>query len=392
MCQVKDKRLVCIVSSTRADWGLLSPLAKELSRRDGCDVSVIATNMHLSPRFGLTVNDIITDGFNPIRVEMETGDDSPRARVKAMATCMAAMADAFAEIKPDMVIILGDRYEMLAVASAAAVMKLPIVHIAGGAISEGAIDDSIRHAITKLSAIHLTETEEYRRRVIAMGEDPSRVINTGAIGVWNINNITLLNRDELSRQLEFDLSQPYAVATFHPATLDNSDPAAQCRAMLCALDCRRDLKVILTYPNNDPGSASIIDEIESYASLRPGKVKLVKSLGLRRYLSTLHYAEFSIGNSSSGIVEVPSAGIPSIDIGIRQRGRAAAMSVIHCGNTTDEIGRAIDKAMSTDFKELAAKKDNPYFKTDTLQLMADAIMDADLRALSSKHFYDLPSC
>lgn len=387
-----NKRLICIVSSTRADWGLLSPLARELARRDDCEVKVIATNMHLSPRFGMTVNDIIADGFDPVRVAMECGDDSPLARVRAMSECMSSIAGVFADMKPDMAVILGDRYEMLAVASAAAVMQIPIVHIAGGTISEGAIDDSIRHAITKLSAIHLTETEEYRRRVIAMGEDPQRVFNTGAIGVWNIANIELSDRDELSRQLGFDLSKPYAVATFHPATLDDGDPAEQCRAMLDALDRHEDLRVILTYPNNDPGSAAIIDEIEAYASRRRDKVLLVKSLGLKRYLSALHYAEFSIGNSSSGIVEVASAGIPSIDIGIRQQGRAAADSVIHCGNSADEIDRAICKALSREFKELAAKKINPYFKSDTLALMTDAIVNADLASLTSKHFYDIPTC
>ncbi len=389
----KDKkRLICIVSSTRADWGLLSPLARELSRHDGCKVNVIATNMHLSPRFGMTVNDIIADGFEPVRVCMECNDDSPCARVKAMSQCMKSIADAFERLSPDVVVILGDRYEMLAVASAAAVMRLPIVHIAGGAVSEGAFDDSIRHAITKLASIHLTETDEYRRRVIAMGEDPARVFNTGAIGVWNISNIDLLGRDELSRQLDFDLSRPYAVATFHPATLDSGDPATQCWAMLDALDRHDGLNIILTYPNNDPGSAAIIDEIEAYAVRRGDKVRLVRSLGLKKYLSALHYAEFSIGNSSSGIVEVASAGIPSIDIGIRQQGRAAARSVIHCSADTDDIDRAIGKALSPAFRKIAALKENPYFKPDTLRLMTDVIANTDLSTLGPKHFYDLPTC
>ncbi len=391
-CSDENKRKICIVSSTRADWGLLSPLARVLSGRDDCRLSVIATNMHLSERFGMTVNEIIADGFEPERVEMECDDDSPCGRVKSMAQCMSSMADCFARLQPDMVVILGDRYEMLAVASAAALMQIAIAHIAGGTISEGAIDDSIRHAITKLSAIHLTETEDYRRRVIAMGEDPSRVFNTGAIGVWNLGNIELISREQLSLDLGFDLSHRFVTATFHPATLDNGDPAGRCRAMLDALDRHSDLNVVITYPNNDPGSASIIREIESFAAGRPQRVKLVKSLGLRRYLSALQYAEFSIGNSSSGIVEVASAGIPSIDIGIRQRGRAAAQSVIHCGNSADEISEAIDKALSPEFKAIAARRENPYFNPDTLRLMEDAIMSADLSKLKTKHFYDLPKC
>lgn len=382
------KRTVCIVSSTRADWGLLSPIAKALGMRDDCNVKVIATNMHLSERFGMTINDIVADGFKPEEVAMPCDNDDAAERVKAMGICMSGMAEAFTKIKPDVIVILGDRYEMLAVASAAVVMRIPIVHIAGGTISEGAIDDSIRHAITKLSAIHLTETEDARRRVIAMGEEPERVINTGAIGVWNIRNIELLSKTELEKSLDFNLEQPFAIATFHPATLDSDDPGEQCRAMLNALKEEKDLSVILTYPNNDSGSAAIIEEIESFAAKHPTKVKLVKSLGLKRYLSALEYAEFSIGNSSSGIVEVASSGIPSIDIGIRQRGRLAAKSVIHCGNTEKEISAAIKLARSDEFKNMAAKRENPYFKPDTLERMIDAIMNTDLAGLTTKRFYE----
>lgn len=386
-----SKRRICIVTSTRADWGLLSPIAVALNERADCDVQIVATNMHLSERFGMTVNDIIADGFEPIKIYMPTDDDSPIARVKAMGECMTGMAEAFLQIKPDMVVILGDRYEMLAVASAATLMNIPIVHIAGGTISEGAIDDSIRHAITKLSAIHLTETEDAKARVIAMGENPERVFNTGAIGVWNISNISLLSRDQLSNELDFDLSTPYAVATFHPATLDDADPGLQCREMLEALEKETNLNIILTYPNNDSGSKKIIEEIEAFATRHPVRVKLVKSLGMRRYLSALEYAEFAIGNSSSGIVEVASSGIPSIDIGIRQRGRCSAQSVIHCGNSMEAISAAIAIARSPEFKTLAAKRDNPYHKADTLQIMVDAIMSADLYGLNMKRFYEKPN-
>lgn len=382
------RRRICIVTSTRADWGLLSPIAKALNGRDDCDVRIIATNMHLSERFGMTVNDIIADGFEPEKVNMPCEDDSPAARVKAMGICMTGMADVFQKIKPELTVILGDRYEMLAVASAAVVMHIPIVHIAGGTISEGAIDDSIRHAITKLSSIHLTETEDARKRVIAMGENPERVIDTGAIGVWNIRNIPILDRRQLSEDIDFDLSAPFAVATFHPATLDEADPGQQCHEMLSALEREDNLNLLLTYPNNDSGSSKIIAEIKDFASKHPKRVKLVKSLGMRRYLSALEYAEFSIGNSSSGIVEVASSGIPSIDIGIRQRGRLSANSVIHCGNSEAEISQAIKIARSSEFRALAAKRENPYYKPDTLQTMVDTIMSVDLSGLSAKRFYE----
>lgn len=382
-------RKICIATSTRADWGLLSPLAQALKGRSDCQLSIVATNMHLSEKFGMTVNEIISDGFEPLRVEMDSESDSPQARIAGMAECMTGMSDVLTRLNPDLIVILGDRYEMLAVATTAIMLKIPIVHIAGGTISEGAIDDSIRHAITKLSALHLTETEEYRRRIIAMGEDPRRVFNTGAIGVWNISHLNLLSLHELSHQLEFDLSTPFVVATFHPSTLDPGDPGEQCRAMLAALDRHPELKIILTYPNNDAGSSAIIEAIEDYASARPEKVKLVRSLGLRRYLSALNYAEFSIGNSSSGIVEVASSGIPSIDIGMRQRGRAAAETVIHCGTNVDEIDAAIRLALSEDMKTRASAKDNPYFRPDTLDLMVKAIMEADPEDLRIKHFHDI---
>jgi len=384
---------ICIATSTRADWGLLSPLAKALANRSDCDVTIAATNTHLSKRFGMTVNDIIADGFTPARVPMTVNDDDTEAaRATAMAQCMSGFASLFSQTAPDMLIILGDRYEMLAVASTAAVMRIPIVHIAGGTISEGAVDDSMRHAITKLSALHFTETEEYRQRVIAMGETPDRVFNTGAIGIWNISHLPLMSRDELASDLGFDLGKPYAVATFHPATLDTVAPAIRCRAMLDALDRHADIKLIITYPNNDAGSSGIINEIERYAASHPERVLLVKSLGIKRFLSALKHAEFSIGNSSSGIVEVASTGIPSIDIGIRQRGRACAGSVIHCGDSADDIDIAIRKALSPDFKKYAASCNNPYYNPDTLDIMVQAIIAAKPEELTHKTFYDIPKC
>lgn len=381
-------RKICFATGTRADWGLMSPLAKALAARDDCNVDIIATNMHLSRRYGYTLNEIIADGFTPYKVKINTDDDSPEARVGAMAECMTGFAKIFERTRPDILVILGDRYEMLAVASAAAIMTIPIVHIAGGTVSEGAIDDSIRHAITKLSAIHLTETEDYRKRVIAMGEDPERVFNTGAIGVWNIYNSQLIDIKRLSKELSFDLSKTFAIATFHPATLDPVDPAIRCKSMLDALDRYPDIRLILTYPNNDNRSKGIINLIEEYASGNKDRVLLVKSLGLIRYLSALKYAKFTIGNSSSGIVEVASSHIPSIDIGIRQRGRSAAASVIHCGDSCDEIDAAIAKALSPEFRALAATVDNPYYKEDTLERMIDAIISANPDNLRIKKFHD----
>jgi UDP-N-acetylglucosamine 2-epimerase (non-hydrolysing) len=310
-----------------------------------------------------------------------------------MALCLEGLAPALAEIKPDMALILGDRYEMLAVAAACAVMTIPIVHIAGGEVSEGAVDDSIRHAITKLSALHLTATEPYRQRVIQMGEHPQRVINTGAIGVWNILNTPLMSADELAESLDgfyFDRSRTLLV-TYHPATLDdNADPLDRFNQLLEALDRFPDSNVLITYPNNDARGNQIIERIEQYAAADPQRVKAVKSLGMRRYLSAVKLSAAVVGNSSSGIVEVPSLHRPTVDIGIRQRGRLAADSVIHCDDNADAIADAIAFAISPQGQQLAATAQNPYYKPDTLDIMVNAIVNADPLALRHKTFYDLP--
>ncbi|MDE6311289.1 MAG: UDP-N-acetylglucosamine 2-epimerase (hydrolyzing) [Muribaculaceae bacterium] len=383
---------VVFVSSTRADWGLLSPLARVL--RDGApelEVSVVATNMHLLPEYGMTVDEIRHDGFEPLCADMRVEGSDEASRVRALARCTSAMADAFESLRPDIVVLLGDRYEILGVASAAALMNIPIVHIAGGEISEGAVDDSIRHAVTKLSTLHLTATEAYRRRVIQLGEDPSRVINTGAIGVWNALHVARLSRSELEHDLGFSLSSgPVAVVTYHPATLDSGEsPAARVRELLAALDEFPELTSVITYPNNDARSEEIIAEIQNYAAARP-RVLAVRSLGMRRYLSLLACADLCAGNSSSGIVEVPSFHIPTVDIGMRQRGRIAAESVIHCGDSRKEIAGAIRYALSPEMKRRLPEIANPYYKADTLDLQVRAVRDfAASLPCEPKKFYDI---
>jgi len=383
---------ICIVTSTRADWGLLMPLAKVLRDEDGIETSIVATNMHLQERFGMTVDEITEAGFNvAARVPMETEGDDETSRVRAASLCMTGMADAFSQIKPDAVLLLGDRYEMLAVASAAAIMRIPIIHIAGGAISEGAVDDCIRHAITKLASLHLTETEEYRRRVIQMGEQPDTVINTGAIGVWNGLNTSTLPKEALEDFLDMKLDGETAVVTYHPATNDTSaTPAEQVQAMLDAIAQFPELKCVITYPNNDAGGASTIPLLQRFATIHSDRMRLVPSLGMLRYHSILKIATLVIGNSSSGIVEVPSAGIPTVDIGIRQRGRTAAASVIHCDNSRENIVQAISTALSEPMKTLAAKCNNPYYKPDTLRLMRNTVMRF-MRSLPArpKKFYNI---
>ena len=384
------KRKICIATGTRADWGLLSPIAQALNKRDDVDLKIIATNMHLSEEYGSTWKEIENDGLKiDWRVKMKSDADTRKDTVLAMSECMAGMAEALAALQPDLLVILGDRYEMLATASAALILRIPIAHIAGGAISQGAYDESIRHAITKMSHIHLTETERYRKRVIQLGENPEHVIYTGAIGVYNIMHTQYISREQLERELNLTLSDRLILATFHPATLDEMPPQQQCKNLLAALDRHPDYQTIFTYPNNDYEGRIIIQLIESYRRRHPERVAVFPSLGMRRYLSMLHCATAVVGNSSSGIVEVPSIGIPTLDIGIRQMGRTAAPSVLHCGVSEEEIADGLETVLSSSFRLIAKSAENPYYLPDTLEKMVDAIVNTPLDNIIIKPFYDV---
>lgn len=384
------KRRICIATGTRADWGLLSPIAQALNKRDDVDLKIIATNMHLSEEYGSTWKEIENDGLKiDWRVKMKSDADTRKDTVLAMSECMAGMAESLAALQPDLLVILGDRYEMLATASAALILRIPIAHIAGGAISQGAYDESIRHAITKMSHIHLTETERYRKRVIQLGENPEHVIYTGAIGVYNIMHTQYISREQLERELNLTLSDRLILATFHPATLDEMPPQQQCKNLLAALDRHPDYQTIFTYPNNDSEGRIIIQLIESYRRRHPERVAVFPSLGMRRYLSMLHCATAVVGNSSSGIVEVPSIGIPTLDIGIRQMGRTAAPSVLHCGVSEEEIADGLETVLSSSFRMIAKSAENPYYLPDTLEKMVDAIVNTPLDNIIIKPFYDV---
>lgn len=387
---MQTTRKIAIATGTRADWGLLSPVARALAARTDCEVVILATNMHLIPEYGDTISEIRADGFaDVVRVAMPVDTDTPLDTVSAMAGCMQGMARELTRLHPDLIVILGDRFEMLATATAALMTGVPIVHIAGGEISEGAVDDSIRHAITKMASLHLTATEPYRRRVIAMGEEPWRVINTGAIGVWNMLHAPRMSRRELEESISFTLPEGSLLVTYHPATLDPEDPAVRCRALLDALDRFPDSHVLITYPNNDARGRDIIDMIEEYARHNPSRVRVIPSLGRTRYISALTCVSAVVGNSSSGIVEVPSMGIPTVDVGIRQRGRLAGASVNHSGDAADEIAAAISAALSPEGQETARTSPNPYAKADTLAIMAEAIACTPLDKLRTKKFHDI---
>lgn len=383
------RRKICIVTSTRADWGLLSSVARELRAYETVELQIIATNMHLDARYGMTVDEIIEDGFKvDERVEMNAGNDSAVEIAAATGKCLIGVARALGRLNPDILVILGDRYDMLAVATAATIMRVPIAHIAGGEISEGAFDDNIRHALTKLSALHFTATDAYRNRVISMGENPKYVLNTGALGVYNIIHEPVIPKPELEKFIGIDINSSTLLVTFHPATMDPVPVKERCEALLQALDGFISSHIIFTYPNNDPDGEVIIKMINEYAARYPGRVAVVPSLGRRRYLSALHFVSAVVGNSSSGIVEVPTMRIPTVDIGIRQQGRIAASSVIHCEGEHDQIHQAISFALSPAGKRLALETDNPYAKRDTVTRIVDTLVHIRLDELYSKRFID----
>lgn len=383
------KRKICIVTSTRADWGLLSGIAKALRDSEMVELSIIATNMHLEEKFGMTVGEIEDDGFTvDAKVPMHFASDSACDTALATAECLAGTARALDKIKPDILLLLGDRYEMLAIATAATIMRIPIAHIAGGEISEGAFDDNIRHALTKLASLHFTSTDAYRNRVITMGEDPKHVFNVGSPGVYNIEHDPVVTKEALEEFIGMNVGSTTLLVTLHPATCDTVGVAERCQALLDALDTFRHNKIVFTYPNNDPDGAVIIDMINNYARRNPGRVAVVPSLGRSRYLSLLRYVAVVIGNSSSGIVEVPSLHIPTVDIGIRQRGRIAAKSVIHCEPDADSIRDAILFALSPTGKNMAVEAENPYYKPDTIARIVEVLTTIRTSDIRTKHFVD----
>lgn len=384
------KRKICIVTSTRAEWGLLSGIAKELNKRNDVTLQIIATNMHLSEKFGNTWQEIERDGLKIDRkVPMFQETDTPKGTITAMNDCMSGMAQAFEELRPDLLLILGDRYEMLTVAATALIYRIPVAHMHGGEVTQGAFDESIRHSITKMSHLHLTSTEEARNRVIQLGENPNHVFNTGAIGVYNINHCDLIPREELEENLGTTIPEESIFVTFHPSTLDEISPAEQCKNLLKALELQPEIKVLFSYPNNDPSGQIIIDLIEEFVVQHPERSVVFPSLGARRYLSVLRCVAAVVGNSSSGILEVPSMHIPTLNIGIRQKGRQRATSVIDCGVSLEEISAGLSQVLSQEERNRARNIQNPYEQPDTLNKIVEIVATFPLDNIIQKPFYDI---
>ena len=384
-------RKICVFTGTRADYGIMSRLVHLIDKDPDLQLQIIATNMHLSPEFGMTYKEIENDGFKiDKKVEMMLSSDTATGTVKSMGLALIGFADALEDLKPDLAVILGDRYEMLAAAEACLINKVPIAHIAGGAISEGAYDDAIRHSITKMSHLHFTETDEYRKRVIQLGEHPDRVGSTGALGVNNIRNEQIMPLSELESSLDFYLGEKFLLITFHPVTMENATAAEQCENLLTALsEVNREYQLLFTLPNSDTDGRVIIQKIKDYVSKNSDRAFAITSLGKRRYYSALKYTTAVIGNSSSGLVEAPSFHIPTLNIGNRQQGRTRGESVIDVVATYEGIREGLNKALSTDFMNRAKKSNNPYEKENTLLEIFNTIKTYPLEGLIKKHFYDL---
>jgi GDP/UDP-N,N'-diacetylbacillosamine 2-epimerase (hydrolysing) len=385
------KKKICILTATRAEYGLLRPVIRRLREEDLFDVRIAVTGAHLSPEFGLTYKEIEDDNF-PIdkKIEILLSSDTPGSISKSMGLALLGFADYFSESKPDLLLVLGDRYETLAVCCTAMNERIPIAHLYGGETTEGAVDEAFRHAITKLSYLHFTSTEMYRKRVIQLGEHPSRVFNVGALGVENVLSVPLLEKDELEKSLQFNLSDQYVVVTYHPVTMESTPSEIGFQALLDTLDTFPDLRIIFTKANADADGRIINEMMNTYVSNHSNTI-VVASLGMKRYLSAVKYCAAVIGNSSSGIIEVPSFHVPTINIGDRQKGRLMADSVINCNPTTKDIAGALHYALSEDGKNKAASTHNPYGAGDTAKQVCEAIHKyvlADSHTLK-KVFYDL---
>lgn len=382
---------VVILTATRAEYGLLKPLMIGMMTDNYYDVRIAVTGTHLSQEFGMTVREIEADNI-PIdkKVEIVLSSDTPVALSKSMGLALISFSEYFEECQPDALIVLGDRYETLAVCSAAMNARIPIFHLHGGEATEGLIDEAIRHSITKMSYLHFTSTEDYRRRVIQLGEDPSRVFNVGAIGVENALRINVLSIEELCDSIDYELGETYAVGTFHPVTLDNSSTENQIKELLQAISRHGDINYLFTKANADTDGRIINELLDEYAKTHDNFC-VVDSLGMTRYLTAISHAQFVVGNSSSGLVEVPSYHIPTINIGDRQRGRMAGYSVINCDANANDIDKAIDKAMNESFRDEIANLSNPYgdgYTSDKILSVIRDFFDND-RIDIKKKFYDV---
>lgn len=381
------KKNICFITSTRADYGLLKPVMELFKNDNKYELQIVATGMHLSQEFGETYTEIENDGFDiRDKIEILLSSDTSIGTAKSMGLAMISFSEAINRLKPDVLVVLGDRYEIFAMCSVAVVMRVPIVHLYGGETTEGAFDEVFRHSITKMSYLHFTSTEEYRKRVIQLGENPKRVFNVGSLGVENVLNYKLLSKKQLEDEINFKLDMPYGLVTYHPVTLENKSSERNTIELLNALDEVKDMKFILTKSNSDNDGRIINKLIDDFANSNKDRIKAFTSMGNIRYLSAMKYSACVIGNSSSGIIEAPSFNVRTINIGDRQKGRIQANSIINVKEDKESIKNGIKKVLLQKQTNVI----NPYKKENTSRIIYENIDKMLCSKINlKKKFYDI---
>jgi GDP/UDP-N,N'-diacetylbacillosamine 2-epimerase (hydrolysing) len=381
-----------VFTSTRAEYGLLKGLIQEIAKSDELHLQLIVSGTHLSADFGMTINEIKADGFKVDEsVEVVLSHDTPTGICKSMGLAMIGYGEVLMRNSPDILVILGDRYEVFCAAAAAQVCRVPVAHIHGGEATEGVIDEAFRHSITKMSHLHFASCEAYRQRIIQLGEAPDRVFNVGALGVENIRCMSLMERNELAEAIGFNLEKPYFLVTFHPVTLEKDTSEGQFKSLLASLDAFPEYNVIFTKSNADTDGRVINSLIDEYAEKHPERCLSVASLGALRYLSAMKYATAVIGNSSSGIVEAPSFKIPTVNIGDRQKGRIQVASILNCSPDANAIRQTIGRTLSSAFQESLSGISNPYERPGTCSTIVRLLERADIFGITKKTFHDVRS-
>lgn len=384
-----SKRRICVVTGTRAEYGILYPLINKISNHPSLELQLIATGMHLSPEFGLTYKEIEKDFKIDKKIEMLLSSDTSIGISKSMGLAQISFAESFDELNPDIVVVLGDRYEIFAAASSTMIANIPVAHLHGGETTQGAFDESIRHSITKMSHIHFTATQEYKNRVIQLGENPNRVFNVGALGVENIKKLNLLTKKEFEESINFKLNKKNILVTFHPVTLENNTAKEQFQELLLALDDLEKTNIIFTKANSDTDGRVINQMIDEYVSLNKSTCVAYTSLGMLRYLSALKFVDIALGNSSSGLIEAPSFKIATINVGDRQKGRIKASSVIDCDSNKTAILNSISNAYSKEFQSKLENTINPYEGNNSSDKIITTLLEINLDTIIKKSFWDI---
>ena len=383
-------RKIAVFTGTRSEYGLLYWIISGLQKSPIAELQLIVGGMHLSKEFGYTISQIRDDGFK-VSAELDflSTTNTHLGISKSMSSALISASNSFESLQPDLLVILGDRYESFAVAQAAMLARIPIAHIHGGEITEGLIDEAIRHSLTKMSHLHFSSTDEYSLRIQQLGENPNHIFNFGAPGIDNINKLNLLSRKDLSELMSFNLTKDFFIVTHHPVTLLDNSGIEELQNLLSILDEYQQFQLVISYPNADANNSDVIKILRAYAEREPQRIYLTKSLGQLKYLSCMSHAKLVIGNSSSGIIEAPSFKIPTINIGSRQRGRVKGKTIISCDGEAQTIKESIELSLSKKFRDSCQDAINPYGDGNASELIVDKLIKHSLENILIKKFFDV---